>query len=199
MAGRLNFPYQAIAFFEIVSSTLIKKGITATLKTLWRLLISRAGSWYFFTFSTSVVRIFSFAGTAMSISVHSCNYVFMYNSRIWILCFSCLSVKIVISQVILTSLYSATGKVDGHTTCWYTVIHTSCIAPNVPVEPPFCDPPHIPSGQVSTDNMSYYCIGGFTAQSVQQCLRRLIYAVLDQVCSQSILSLIVILKACYFY
>ena len=83
MAGRLNFPYQAIAFFEIVSSTLIKKGITATLKTLWRLLISRAGSWYFFTFSTSVVRIFSFTGTAMSISVHSCNYVFMYNSRIW--------------------------------------------------------------------------------------------------------------------
>ena len=115
------------------------------------------------------------------------------------LCFSCLSVKIVISQVILTSLYSATGKVDGHTTCWYTVIHTSCIAPNVPVEPPFCGPPHIPSGQVSTDNMSYYCIGGFTAQSVQQCLRCLIYAVLDRVCSQCILSLIVILKACYFY
>ena len=83
MASRLNFPYQAMAFFEIVSSTLIKKGITATLKTLWRLLISRAGSWYFFTFSTSVVRIFSFPGTAMSISVHSCNYVFMYNSRIW--------------------------------------------------------------------------------------------------------------------
>ena len=83
MAGRLNFPYQAIAFFEIVSSTLIKKGITATLKTLWHLLISRAGSWYFFTFSTSVVRIFSFPGTAMSISVHSCKYVFMYNSRIW--------------------------------------------------------------------------------------------------------------------
>ena len=83
MAGRLNFPYQAIAFFEIVSSTLIKKGITATLKTLCHLLISRAGSWYFFTFSTSVVRIFSFTGTAMSISVHSCNYVFMYNSRIW--------------------------------------------------------------------------------------------------------------------
>ena len=44
MAGRLNFPYQAIAFLEIASSRLIKKGITVTLKTLWRLLISRAGS-----------------------------------------------------------------------------------------------------------------------------------------------------------
>ena len=201
MAGRLNFPYQAIAFFEIVSSTLIKKGITATLKTLWRLLISRAGSWYFFTFSTSVIRIFSFPGTAMSISVHSCNYVFMYNSRIWTIVLQLLVHKDshIPSYPHFSILCKINGKVDGHTTCWYTVIHTSCIAPNVPVEPPFCRPPHILSRQVSTDNMSYYCIGGFTAQSVQQCLRCLIYAVLDQVCSQSILSLIVIVKACYFY
>ena len=135
----------------------------------------------------------------MSISVHSCNYVFMYNSRIWTIVLQLLVRKD--SHIPSYPHFSilCNCKVDGHTTCWYTVIHTSCIAPNVPVEPPFCDPPHIPSGQVSTDNMSYYCIGGFTAQSVQQCLRCLIYAVLDRVCSQSILSLIVILKACYFY
>ena len=42
--GKLNLPYQAFAFPEIVPSASIRMGITVTLLALWILLISRSRS-----------------------------------------------------------------------------------------------------------------------------------------------------------
>ena len=73
ICGKLNLPYQAFAFSEIVPSASFRMGITVTLVPLWILLISRSRSWYLSTFSSQVVsRISWSAGTAMSIIVHSC-------------------------------------------------------------------------------------------------------------------------------
>ena len=106
--GRLNFPYQAFAFPEIVPSGKITVGFTVTLVALWILFISWARSWYFSTFSASVVRIF---WSAWHSNDGKCLFlcVFEYYSNIGRLCFSHLSDKIVISQVILTSLLFSTA------------------------------------------------------------------------------------------
>ena len=71
--GRLNLPYQAFAFPEIVPSVPITMGFTVTLVPLWIFLISCASCFYFSTFFSSVVRILvRWHSTAISISVHSC-------------------------------------------------------------------------------------------------------------------------------
>ena len=73
ICGKLNLPYQAFAFSEIVPSASFRMGITVTLVPLWILLISRSRSWYLSTFSSQVVsRISWSAGTALSIIVNSC-------------------------------------------------------------------------------------------------------------------------------
>lgn len=109
MSGRLNLPYQAYAFFGIVQGAPITMGINFTLVALWILLVSRARSWYLSTISSSVASILWCAGSAMSIRVHS--RVSLHTTLIsYRLYFSRLSVKKVISQFILTSLFSESGK-----------------------------------------------------------------------------------------
>lgn len=109
MSGRLNIPYQAYAFFEIAQSAPVTTGINFTLVALWILLVSRARSWYLSSVSTSVASILWCAGSAMSIRVHSS--VSLHTTVIsYRLYFSRLSVTKVISQVILTSLFSESGK-----------------------------------------------------------------------------------------
>lgn len=109
MSGRLNLPYQAYAFFGIVQSAPITMGINFTLVALWILLVSRARSWYLSTISSSVASILWCTGSAMSIRVHSS--VSLHTKVIsYRLYFSRLSVEKVISQVILTSLFSESGR-----------------------------------------------------------------------------------------
>ena len=98
ISASLNLPYQAFPFPEIVPSAPITMGITFTLVVLLILLISRAWCLYFSIFSSSLVRTFWSAGTAMSIIVYSCVSLrtTVITGR---LCLSRLSVKIVISQV----------------------------------------------------------------------------------------------------
>ena len=106
ISGRLNLPFPAFVYPEIVRSAPVTMGNTVTLLALRILLISRARFWYF---SYPVVRIFWSAGAAMPIIIHSCVSLCttVISGRF---CFIRLSVKIVMSQVILTSLFSATGK-----------------------------------------------------------------------------------------
>jgi len=109
MSGRPNLPYQAYAFFEIDQSAPITMGINFTLVALWILLVSRARSWYLSTVSSSVASILWCAGSTMSITVHSSVSLHstVISDRLY---FGRLSVKEVVSQVILTSLFSASGK-----------------------------------------------------------------------------------------
>ena len=72
MSGISNFLSQDLAFLETIPSVPITIGITVTLDALWILLISSAISWCLSTFSSSILMMFWSAGTAMSISVHSC-------------------------------------------------------------------------------------------------------------------------------
>ena len=57
ISGRISLPYQTLfAFLEIIASPPITMGVSVILLALWILLISRARSWCFSTFSSSVVR-----------------------------------------------------------------------------------------------------------------------------------------------
>ena len=77
MSGRLNFPYQTMH-----SSRLIMMGITVTLVALWILLISRARSWYFFTFSSSASSKDIFVRWHNNVNKCPLLYVFLYTSSI---------------------------------------------------------------------------------------------------------------------
>ena len=62
---------------------------------------------------------------------------FVHHSNIWSSLLRLLvRRKIVISQIIVTSPFSATGEGNGSTTCQYTITHTFLKAPSVPLEPP---------------------------------------------------------------
>lgn len=109
MSGILNLPYKAYAFLEIVQSAPITMGFNFTLVALWILLVSRARSSYLSSVSSSVASILWCASLAFSISVHPSVslHTTVISDRLF---FSRLSVKEVVSQVILTSLFSASGK-----------------------------------------------------------------------------------------
>lgn len=83
MSGKLNLPYKAYAFLEIVQSAPITMGFNFTLVALWILLFSRARSWYLSSVSSSVASILWCASLAFSISVHPCQCVFAYYGNIW--------------------------------------------------------------------------------------------------------------------
>lgn len=95
-----------LVLFEIVQSAPITN---FTLVALWIFLVSRARSCCLSSVSSSVASILWCAGLAMSISVHS---IVSLRTTVILdrLYFSRLSVEKVISQVILTSLFSASGK-----------------------------------------------------------------------------------------
>ena len=70
-SGTSRFPNQVLAPFVMLPRAPITIGIIMTVKAPWIVVISNA-SWYFSTFSFSVLVMFWSAGTAMSISVHLC-------------------------------------------------------------------------------------------------------------------------------
>ena len=95
-----------LAFFEIVRSASITMAMTVFFVFLWILLTSSAKSWYLSTFSSSLQRIL----VRWQNYVDKCPLVGVLHTTVISsrLCFSSFSVKMVISQVILTSLFSAT-------------------------------------------------------------------------------------------
>lgn len=140
----------------------------------------------FHLFLLSSKRYFWSAGTVMSIGVHS--FVSLYTTLMsGRLCSSWWSVKIVMSQVILTSLFSSTGKGWWSYPCRNTITHTCCIASIVPVEPPCRGAFYILSGQASCIHRQYATLFQWIHHTVctvvSQCL---IYAVLVRICSQSL-------------
>lgn len=105
-AKQTDPPIPGLAFFEIVPSASITMAVTVFFVVLWILLTSSARSWYLSTFSSSLQRIL----VLWQNYVDKCPFVGVLNTKVissW-LCFSRFSVKMVISQVILTSLFFAT-------------------------------------------------------------------------------------------
>ena len=105
-ARQTDPPIPGLAFFEIVPSASITMAMTVFFVVLWILLTSSARSWYLSTFSSSLQRIL----VLWQNYVDKCPFVGVLNTKVissW-LCFSRFSVKMVISQVILTSLFFAT-------------------------------------------------------------------------------------------
>ena len=72
ISGTPSLSYKVLALFDMLPRAPITIGITVTFEVPWILLISNAISWYFSTFSSSVLMMFWSAGTAMSIRVHFC-------------------------------------------------------------------------------------------------------------------------------
>lgn len=105
-ARQTDPPIPGLTFFEIVPSASITMAMTVFFVVLWILLTSSARFWYLSTFSSSLQRIL----VRWQNYVNKCPLVGVLNTTV-ISCrlyFSHFSVKMVISQVILTSLFSAT-------------------------------------------------------------------------------------------
>ena len=115
-SGTPSWSCQILALFDMLPRAPITIGLTVTFEAPWIPLISIA-TWYFSTFSSSVLMMFWSAGTAMSIRVHFreslCTRVI--SAR---LCFTTLS------KVTLTSPFST------------TLPHITYTSPSVSARPP---------------------------------------------------------------
>ena len=197
ISGTPSLSYKVLALFDMLPRAPITIDITVTFEVPWILLISNARSWYFSTFSSSVLMMFWSAGTAMSIRVHFCVSLCtrVISGR---LCFNTCLCR---SQVTRTSPFSATGKgwinpcqlqkmEKYESPGTYTVL---MVIPFVSTPYPLL-PKHLlryPRAHlgvalpiltlgkllVSTNNVPH-CFSGFSTQSTQWCLWGLIYAVL---------------------
>ena len=71
-SGTSSLPDQVFEPFDVLPRAPITIGIVVTFEAPWIILISNASSWYFSTFSSSVLMMLWSASTAMSISAHFC-------------------------------------------------------------------------------------------------------------------------------